>query len=283
MTAIETPDKLPAAPAARTLAGDIALAVGQLRRHARALRVLTEHSLIRSVSGQHLGFLWWFAEPLINALIFYFVVVLIFHRGGPDYHFTLITGLLCWQLFANTLNNVTTSLTSNSNFLLRGVFPPLVAAVAPVLSGLFLATCAFAVVLVFMPYPVGPTLLLLPLVLLIQVLLGLALGLPLAILNVLLPDTRRIIHFITRFGWFLSPILYPVGRVIDATGVPGWFKTIYLMNPIVHTINAMRYSFTGQAELPLYGLAICALAAVLMTLLGMGLIVRMQNAFMKRL
>ncbi len=267
----------------RSWFADIALAINQLIKHGRALRVLTEYNLVRSVSGQHMGFLWWFAEPLINALIFYFVVVIIFHRGGPDYHFTLVTGLLCWQLFANTVNSVTSALTSNSTFLLRGIFPPLVAVVAPVFSGLFLAVCAFSLVMFFSPHGLGLSLLFLPVVLIVQVLVGLAVGLPLAILNVALPDTRRLVHFITRFGWFMSPILYPVTRVLDQPKIPDWFKAVYMTNPMVHTLNGLRFSLTGETPISLLGFGLVAVVAIVAALIGMAMIIRHQNFYMKRI
>lgn len=259
------------------------LARRQLSQNWGLLGILTKYSLVRSISGQHLGVVWWFAEPLINATIFYFVVVLIFGRGGPDYHFTLITGLFCWQLFANTLSGVTTAMTSNANFLLRGIFPPIVAVLAPVMSSLILAFCAFSVVILFIPYEIGAHLLFLPLVLVLQVLIALAFGLPFSILNVIVPDTRRFIQFLTRFGWFLSPILYPVSRVLDADRFPEIFKTVYVLNPMVHTLNLLRYSFDGKLVLPVTGLIIWSLVAMLIIAIGLTMLVKYQNAYMKRL
>jgi ABC-type polysaccharide/polyol phosphate export permease len=267
----------------QSLWGALVLALSQLWKRGEQILVVTRYELVRSVSGQHMSFVWWFAEPLINSLIFYFVIVIVFHRGGPDYHFTLITGLLAWQLFGNTLNNVTAALTGNSRFLLRGIFPPVVAVIAPVLSGLFLATCAFSVAIFFIPYEIQPTLLLLPVVLFAQVLIGLAIGLPLAILNVALPDTRRLVHFMTRFGWFLSPVLYPITRITEAPHISEWVKAVYMLNPMVHTLSLMRYAFTGEQQIPVTGFIIYVVVAIFAVLFGLALIVRYQNSYMKHL
>lgn len=261
----------------------VSIAIAQIVREWSSLWVLTKYSLVRSVSGQHLGIVWWFAEPLINATIFYFVVVLIFSRGGPDYHFTLITGLFCWTLFASTLRGVTNSLTGNANFLLRGIFPPMVAVLAPLTTSLILAYIAFAMVLVFMPYDIGLNLLCLPLVLFLQVIIALAIGLPLAILNIRIPDVSRFVQFFTRFGWFMSPILYPVSRVLDAERIPEWFKSLYVLNPMVHTLNLLRYSFDGILVLPLTGLFVWIGVAFALVLVGISMIVKFQNSYMKRL
>jgi ABC-type polysaccharide/polyol phosphate export permease len=254
-----------------------------LLRERRRLWPLCAFIVTKSVAGQRLGFLWWILEPIIIAAIFYFVVVVMWRRGGPNFYFHLISGLFAWQVFAYTLNTVTGSLSQLQAFLKQGVFHPIVAVTAPALVGLLYGAIAFLIAAALSPFAWGTHGLFLPVAVLAHVLLGYVLGVPLSMLNLFFADTRRIVGYLLRLGWFATPILYPIERVLESGALGEPLKSFYLLNPMVHTVTFFRYCFDGHLPLPIVGFVSVFVGAALLLPLSIGFLLRHRNRVMKAL
>jgi lipopolysaccharide transport system permease protein len=79
----------------------------------------------------------------------------------------------------------------------------------------------------------------LPLCLLMTLLLCVGSSLWLSALTVRYRDFRFIITFVVQFGMFISPVGY--GTYI----IPGMWKWLYFLNPMVGVIDAFRWSLFG--------------------------------------
>jgi len=79
--------------------------------------------------NSYLGYLWWLLDPLLGALIYYFVVVVVFRAGKTgDYGVYLITGLIVWQWFSSTITTTSKSIVSQAGiisqiYLPKTIFP----------------------------------------------------------------------------------------------------------------------------------------------------------------
>ena len=259
------------------------IAMMTLKRAWRELIALVRYSLVKSTAGDRLGVLWWFLEPIVFAAIFYFVVVLVFSRGGPDYHFYLVSGLFAWQIFANTLTSTAGALSSGGGLLKQGAIKPLVTVVAPFFLGIFRGSLAMLLIMPIFPYEFGWNLLLLFPAIVLQSALACAIGMPLAPLVAIVPDIRRLLAFVVRVGWFMTPVLYPLSRITESDRFPDWAETLYLSNPVVHTISFFRLAFEGQSPVALSNYYIIGGGVFLGLFLSLGFVFRMQNIAMKYL
>jgi ABC-2 type transport system permease protein len=64
---------------------------------------------------------------------------------------------------------------------------------------------------------------------------------------------------------FITPLTYLGGVFTSLSALPDWAQTLSLMNPIFHAVNAFRYGFLGQSDVPV-GIAlsiVCAVGAAL--------------------
>ena len=85
------------------------------------------------------------------------------------------------------------------------------------------------------------------LLLLPMILIPYTLGLFLSILTVKLPDIGKVVPYILRFGFYMSPVLYGPERVYNLKGVNPLLKSLWSLNPMVHVITAVRdVLFTGR-------------------------------------
>ena len=86
------------------------------------------HSLVkRELRGKYeksvLGFLWAFLGPLFQILIYSVVFTLVFHNNMPNYYIFLMSGMLPWTFFSDSLAQGTGSIVYNAEMVKKIYFP----------------------------------------------------------------------------------------------------------------------------------------------------------------
>ena len=174
--------------------------------------------------GSALGFAWNFVIPLLQLVVFWvlFGVILgtrpITASGEHPYAVFLFVGLLPWTFFANSLQTGAAAVVSNAAIVKRVRLPVQLLPAASVLSSLanFLLTLVVlaAVLIVFGPrHPEG--VLYLPVLVLVQLVLGAGLAYLLAALNVFYRDVEHMLGVVLMAWYFLTPILFPISLLAD--------------------------------------------------------------------
>ena len=137
---------------------------------------------------------------------------------------------------------------------------------------------AFGVLLIvavpFGFYPSAYALLVVPIAL-VQLTLTTGIAFFISALNVFLRDTDKIINYVFRMGFFLSPALYP------ASIVPDKFRPIYDLNPFVTLFDAYRAIVMEHSMPEWSSLGIVAGASIVVLVLGYLFFVRLQTSFAK--
>jgi ABC-2 type transport system permease protein len=85
-----------------------------------------------------------------------------------------------------------------------------------------------------------------PLAILVVAVFGIAFSLFLSAVNVYLRDVQYLVEVSLLIGFWISPIVYSFGFVVDAlgrAGLPGWVTEIYLANPITIATLAFQKAF----------------------------------------
>ena len=193
-----------------------------------------------SVGETRLGFLWWFIDPLVWMSIYYFVVSLVFQRGGEGYHLFILCGIVIWNCFSRAVVGASKSVVANRD-LVRQVGMPMTTLVAiPPLVQLVFALFGVLVVMMFKIDVIGlHSIAILPLLLLV-LLLAYASGLFLSVAEVFFKDATKLIPYVLRLGFFVTPILYPASRILESDQIPIIFREIYQLNPMAWVITAFR-------------------------------------------
>jgi lipopolysaccharide transport system permease protein len=193
-----------------------------------------------------LGIGWAILQPIISMVIF----SLIFGRfaklpseGIPYPVFTFVA-LLPWQLFANSLMQVSTSLVNNRNLLTKVFFPRLVIPLSAVASGLI--DFAISLIILFgllLYYKINLTIniIFLPFLIVFAILSALAVGLWLSALNVEYRDVQYAVPFIVQAWMFASPVAYSTELIPQ-----GIWRIIYGLNPMAGVIQGFRWALLGS-------------------------------------
>lgn len=225
-----------------------------------------------------LGAAWAIVQPL-SLMVVYSVIFSVFVRvptDGIPYPVFAYTALLPWTFFANSLSFAIPSLVNNMNLVGKIYFPreilPLSAIIVCMVDFL-IASSIFVLMLLFYRVAVGPVILLIPLVLLIQVILTFGISLLASAVNVFYRDVRFVIPLALQIWMYLSPIIYPVNLV------PERFRPFYFLNPMAVLIDTYRRTIllNRMPDWPYLGLA--ALLSSLLTIVAYRYFKRAEREF----
>jgi lipopolysaccharide transport system permease protein len=187
-----------------------------------------------------LGLAWLVIYPACWVLLF---TVLFSHlvpvpMQGIPYPVFVMSGLVPWFFFSNTVSNAVSSLKNNANLIPKVYFPREILPLGSVLLGLLdlslylvLMTCA----MVF--YHVGggvKLVMLLPLVLSLSA-LTLAVSLLTARLALFRREVQLLVPMALQFLMYMVPVFYPVEIV------PAKFRMFYLLNPLASLMDSFRH------------------------------------------
>ncbi len=208
--------------------------------HRTALLTLVEVNVKTTVSSTRLGWLWWLFNPLITMAIYYFFVNVILGRGGDNYHLFVLTGIVAWQFFAVALAGSTTVIINNQQLIRQVALPISMLVTIPPLVQLFFGAVGTSIIMLWNYSAVGlHSFAVIPLLLLVAM-VSYGLGLFLAVFNVYIKDTKEIIGYILRAGFFLSPVLFPASRIIESDRIPEIAKVLFQLNPMSWIITSLR-------------------------------------------
>ena len=220
-------------------------------------------------STSFLGYLWSVLDPLVMAVIYWFVFTQIVDRaiGAEPYIVYLLAGLLPWTWFNGAVGDSTRAFIKDAKLVRSTRLPRSVWVARIVLSKGVEFVLAIPVVAIFaIVYGAQLTwgVLWLPLAIVLQAVLTLGLGLIIAPLVVFFRDLERAVKLILRFLFYASPIIYGLADLPD--GLDVWAS----FNPLAGIISLYRASFFPEEVEPR---AVIVAAAMSLLALGAGALV----------
>jgi ABC-type polysaccharide/polyol phosphate export permease len=226
---------------------------------ARDLKVRYRRSLI--------GVVWTMLQPLLTMAVLYLVFSHYFHAAFDLYNYPVyaLSGILFWNFFSQSILASMNSLRGNALILQKLPVPSMVFPVASVISGvvnLCLALVPLGLILLLTGHPLRPSLLFLPLSILLAALFTLGAGLLLSPLAVFFHDVVELIAVALTLLMYLTPIFYPMAIV------PENVRFVVRFNPVRSILEVFRDPIYFGKIPPLQHLAVAAGVALVALALG---------------
>lgn len=251
------------------------------------LRTLVRRDLDARYKGAILGNLWPLLTQLSQLLIFTYVfsIVLKVRLSLKDlptnenltFGLWLFAGLLPWTAFTGGLMQSANSVVMQPNLVKKVVFPLSLLPLVPILSAFIESSFGLILLIFFVAittHSLHPTLALLPLVWITQLLFTIGLGYFAAGLTVFLRDIPQTLSLILNLWFYLTPLVYPA-EVIPQQ----WRGWIFWFNPIAAIAEVYR-DIILVGEIKHWGEWMVAfIVAVVMTSIGMCCYNRLRPAF----
>lgn len=230
-----------------------------------------------------LGPLWYIIQPLCTTLLF----TLIFGRvaklptdGLPTVLFYM-SGVTCWNYFAECLNRTSGTFISNAGIFGKVYFPRLCVPISVVISNMIKFTIQFGLFLAMMGiykakganlHP-NATVLITPLLVLIMAAQGLGLGIIVSSLTIRYRDLQLLITFGVQLLMYITPVIYPLSMV------PEKYRWLALANPMSAIVETFRHAFLGSDILDVSGLLYSSTATLAVLFVGILLFSHVERTF----
>lgn len=222
----------------------------KLLQHRHLVFGLVQRTLRNRYRTAGLGYVWLVLEPLMLAITYWFLFVML--AGNPDemYPIWVLIGIIVWGTFGKSLTGSVTSISSNSQMINMAYFPRIIFPFSSTLSNIITSLGSSLVLIPIIFYfdtPITLHLLWVPLGIIMAGLMGGSFGLFFAPMNCKQRDVEHLFRFIVRAGFFFSPVMWTAEMALER----GNLGEMALWNPMATPITMVRHAIEGHAlELP---------------------------------
>ena len=233
--------------------------VDRARRYGAQIVYLTRLAILDKTYGRTLGKLWIVLDPVLQSVVFFVILSIIFNVNGTDVSFLSIYLLVnVWRLNGTLFNLAPSLIAGYGSVLQQTNFPLEIVVLVQVLNQLFLFSINFGIVLILMflgkIYPT-PVWVCLPLVLLTHLAFSMTVVLVFSLFGVVVRDFTQMAPVLTQLWFYGSPVVYGMERIPEpARTLMEW------INPFVTIIPAYRHVLI-EGKVP-------AISSLLLILLG---------------
>lgn len=253
--------------------------LGELWQYRELFYFFTWRDIKVKYKQTYLGIIWALLQPLGMMLIFTFIFSTTLKIGtGPiPYPVFVLSGLILWGLFNNSVSHAAESMIQNANIIKKIYFPRLIIPCSAILVALFdflMALLIFIILCAWYKQPVALNVIFyFPTGIFLTLLAAFGMGTFLAALNIKFRDFRYVVPFMLQVLFFSSQVIYPL-QSINQT----YLKYILALNPLNGAIELFRAPLTGSVP-DMNVILISAATALLLAAIGLFYFRKTENYF----
>ncbi len=229
----------------------------QIYDYRQMIKGLIHRDLRGRYKGSVLGFFWTFLNPLLQLVVYTILFGILLKSGIPDFYLYLFIGLIPWIFMSTCVSGGAGCILEQKSLVTKVRFPreviPISYATTAFINMLLTFIVIFAVIGVQMTinswgvgYPVNPNgnafnflpLLSLPLVFIIEYILGLGMTFLCSSITVYFRDMQHILGIITMLWCYCTPIMYSLEIILDGDKYEKYYKVFLYANPMTSIIEA---------------------------------------------
>jgi lipopolysaccharide transport system permease protein len=214
------------------------------RRYRDIIIYRTRAELKAEAQLNHMGYVWWLLEPLLNSVLFYVLLVLVVERSTTDMISFVLVSSITWQWFGGTVMGTAGSIFDAGGILKQVYLPKVVLPLIAIFSSSWKFLFIFLVLLLWL-WGTGslpnPAYLSLPVLLVLEFAVILSFSLPLAAIIPYFPDARVAVDALLRSLMLVSGTFFPAS-ILSPT-----VRTYFYLNPMAILLeNFRRVLIKGQ-------------------------------------
>lgn len=253
----------------------------EIFRYMELIKALVIRDLKARYKNSVLGYAWTWLDPLMEMFVFVLVFGILLNIRTENFPIYLLSGLIPWIFFSNSVLGCVQSITGNAGLIKRVFFPREIFIFTLTLgNGINMLLSILVIIPLILIYrlPFSLNFFLIPIPIFFLFSLTLGAGLIFSCLNVFFRDMSYIAPFIIRLWFFLTPIFYVIeGRI------PAKYLDIYMViNPIAVILSLFRASLMGYSIPAMRHIIICFATCILVFLLGYVFFKKNEDRMVKR-
>lgn len=232
------------------------------------------------IANSRLSSLWWVLDPLLFMLVYTFVVKVVFDRGTANFPVFVFIGLTVWNFFNKVLTSSVKLVLANKSIVSKVYIPKYILLIQKIFVYLFKMLISFLIIIVMLFfYKISFTFTMLHCVILLIVLITVTFSISIFLLHfgIFVEDLSNVIKPLLRLMFYMSGIIYSIPDRIPAT-----YSWILLdLNPIALLANEFRNVIMYNIAPNYYMVGCWFLIALIFSLIGIRLIQKRENSYVK--
>lgn len=208
----------------------------EVLRYHELIYQLVRRDIVARYKRSVLGIAWTMLNPLGMMLIMTIVFSQIF-KSVEGYPVFVLSGIIIWTFFAQTTSAIITAFVWGADFFQRIYLPKSAFAIAAIGTGmvnLLLSLVPLLLVMVFIRFPIHPTIIFEPIPILLFALYALGIGLFISSIAVNFPDVAEMYQIVLMAWMYLSGVFYPMDIL------PENVQKFISLNPMLPMIELFR-------------------------------------------
>ena len=255
--------------------------IKELYEYREMIYSLVQKELRGKYKGSVLGFFWSLLIPLFQLLIYTIVFSVFMNSNIEKFSVFLFVALVPWLFFNNCIAGGATSIIQQKNLVEKIYFPRMVLPVAYTISYFINMLLSFLIVFAAL-FVAGVGIRLsvlwyLPIIMLIEFIMGVGGALLFSALTVYFRDLEYILNIITMAWMYMTPILYPLEQI------PEEIRSLLYFNPMTAVIVAYRDILYYQKAPDMQTLIYAVLWGIVTLAVGWITFLRLQRNFVEEL
>lgn len=253
---------------------------GDMQKYSQYMVYAAKTDLKAEVANSYLNRLWWLLEPFFSMLVYVIVFGKIMGRSIENYAVFVFSALLMWQFFCKTLNYSVKLVRNNRDIVTKVYVPKFILLLSNMMLNfykmLFSLTVLVPMLFIFR-VKVGMQAFWIVPAFATVILFSFGVGMVLLHYGVYIDDMAYAVGILLNMMMFLSGIFYDV-----MTGLPQPLNVLMVcLNPIAMSIDMLRNAllYNTAANLPLLGVWLTA--SLLLCCMGVHLVYRNENSYVK--
>ena len=221
--------------------------------------------------GSAIGLFWSVLDPIFTLILYTFVFAYILKikfggdGGLADFALYLFCALLPWLAIQESIQRSMGVIPENANLIKKMVFPARILPTYIVVSsfvGQLIGTIILVVAIMLKGYHLSLHVFFLPIIFIIQFFMTMGVCLALASVNVFIRDTSHLVGKVLMVWMYVTPIVYPLSIV------PEKVQPLFMINPIMHLVDAYREVLLNNSFPDPAGILFLAVFALIVFKLG---------------
>ncbi|MEG0805493.1 MAG: ABC transporter permease [Lachnospiraceae bacterium] len=232
------------------------------------------------VASSYLNWLWWVLEPFCFMVIYSFMFSIVFNSRMPFFNIYIFLGLTIWNFFKNNLTASVRMVKNNKQIIKKVYLPKIVLIMVRMMVNEFKMLVSFGIVCAMMIFYQTPLTWRCLWVIPILVLLNLVTFAAMTILlhfGVFIEDLSNIVRIGLKMVFYITGIFYSVEDKLPAP----YGHYAMRLNPIALITDTFRKGLLYNQEPYTHALLLWAILSLVIAILGIKLIYKNENNYVK--
>lgn len=255
--------------------------IKELYDYREMISSLVHKELRGKYKGSVLGFFWSLLIPLFQLLIYTMVFSVFMRSEIENFSMFLFVALIPWFFFSSCISTGAMSIVQQKNLVEKIYFPRMVLPISSAVSYFINMLLSFIVVFVALLLTgIGIEIRVLgylPLIFLIEFVMGIGGALLFSALTVYFRDLEYILNIVTMAWMYMTPILYPLDMV------PEEIRKFLYLNPMTSVTIAYRDILYYQKAPDMQTLIYAIVCGVVVLIAGWVIFEKLQKNFVEEL